>query len=336
MTESHFPNPEDNASRDEHLAPELFTVPENATHDAATEPPGAIATEPSFGERLRAARQARNLDIAACAQAMRLPVRVLRKLEADDHGDIDHQVYLRGYLSKYGAWLGLPGDAVEAEIARLTPRQPTLVSTGGIPRSRYLLDRYATAATYLVLTAVIIVPVVWLGLKGGLDREIVHLAPLDATPVAQHAAGDVDQATTASPAAKPVATTPNNAAKPNERPLLASMAPFSALDGADIEPVRPVAPASVPGTHSVTLDLPSASWVEVITDDGQRLEYNLLPAGTEKTYRSTEPLEIRIGNADGSQVMIDGKPVDLADFRRANVAHFRVQMQDGRATPANM
>ena len=342
MTESHFPTPEDQGSRDDQPASDLFTAPAGTTHgtahDDATEPAAAAATESGFGARLRAARQARNLDIAACAQALRLPVRVLRKLEADDHGDIDYQVYLRGYLSKYGTWLGVPREEIDAEIARLKPRQPTLVSTGGITHSRYLLDRYATAATYLVLTAVIIVPVVWLGLKGGLDREIVHLAPLDATPVAQQAPGDAGHAAPASVAPKPAAAAPAsaNAAKPNERPLLASMAPFSALDSADIEPVRPVAPASVPGTHSVTIDLPSPSWVEVIADDGQRLEYSLLPAGTEKTYRSDRPLEIRIGNADGSQVAIDGKPVDIDSFRRANVAHFRVQMHDGKATPADM
>jgi cytoskeleton protein RodZ len=100
--------------------------------------------------------------------------------------------------------------------------------------------------------------------------------------------------------------------------------------------VRPLAPVSVPGTHSLTIELPSPSWVEVIADDGRRLEYSLLPAGTEKTYRSDRPLEIRIGNADGSRVAIDGKPVDIDGFRRANVAHFHVQMQDGKATPADM
>jgi cytoskeleton protein RodZ len=35
-------------------------------------------------------------------------------------------------------------------------------------------------------------------------------------------------------------------------------------------------------------------------------------------------------------VAIDGRPVDIDGFRRANVAHFRVQMQDGKATPADM
>jgi cytoskeleton protein RodZ len=307
-----------------------FSVSGHDLSECPSNPPEA-AQAPSFGERLRVARQAQGLDIASCAQEVRLPARILRKLEADDHAGIDSLVYLRGYLSKYGGWLGLPQALIDGEIARLKPAQPTLVSSGGITHSRYLFDRYATAATYLVLTAVIIVPVVWLGLKGGLDSEIVHLAPLDASPVSQQ-----DVATRS--VATPSATAAARKTAANERPLLASMAPFSAMDNAEVEsPARPPAPtAVVPGTHSVTIQLPAPSWVEVVAADGQRLEYSLLPAGTDKTYRSTQPLDVRIGNAEDAEVTIDGKPLELDGFRHANIAHFHVALKDGKASAVDM
>jgi cytoskeleton protein RodZ len=88
------------------------------------------------------------------------------------------------------------------------------------------------------------------------------------------------------------------------------------------------------GGHSLTLNLPNSSWVEVVGKDGSRLEYGLLPAGTDKTYHSDQPLEVRIGNATGAQVSVDGQPVTLDTYRRANVAHFRVDIQDGKAAPA--
>jgi cytoskeleton protein RodZ len=325
MTESPF-------STSEH---ELSELPSQQTGEVQAAG-GNPSPAPGFGERLRVARQAQGLDIATCAQGVRLPARILRKLESDNHDDLDSEVYLRGYLSKYGGWLGLPQAMIDEEIARLKPQQPTLVSSGGITHSRYLFDRYATAATYLVLTAVIIVPVVWLGLKGGLDREIVHLAPLDASPVVQQDAAALP--TPDRPPANRAATDVSAARKTaNERPLLASMAPFAALDNADAEPAQPAAATkAVPGTHSMTIELPAPSWVEVVAADGQRLEYDLLPAGTEKTYRSTQPLEVRIGNADDAQVSIDGKPVALDAYRHANVAHFRVALKDGQATAADM
>ncbi|WP_449428563.1 RodZ domain-containing protein [Rhodanobacter umsongensis] len=45
---------------------------------------------------------------------------------------------------------------------------------------------------------------------------------------------------------------------------------------------------------------------------------------------------MRIGNASGAQVSIDGQPVGLDDFRRANVARFRVQVQDGKASASSL
>jgi cytoskeleton protein RodZ len=35
-------------------------------------------------------------------------------------------------------------------------------------------------------------------------------------------------------------------------------------------------------------------------------------------------------------VSIDGKLLGLDEFRHANVAHFRMQMQDGKASAANL
>jgi cytoskeleton protein RodZ len=82
----------------------------------------------------------------------------------------------------------------------------------------------------------------------------------------------------------------------------------------------------------VSLALAEASWVEVVAADGSRLEYGLLPAGTSKSWNSAQPLDVRIGNAEGAQVSIDGQRLPLDAYRRANVAHFRVQ--DGKPAPS--
>jgi cytoskeleton protein RodZ len=295
-----------------------------------------------LGARLRAAREARGYTIEACGQALRLPSRLLRQLEAGEYGGIDYQVYLAGYLSKYGDHLGVDPEAIQAELATLAPRQPELVVTGGISHSRYLLDRYVTAATYVVLTAVIVVPMVWLGVRGTLDRDMPRLSPLDASPVAQQdapapsASSAVASATPAGPAA-PVA----ESRVEDQQPLLASMAMFPPLDRSAAKAplatsvAAPVADdaAKGQGAHSLSLSLPSASWVEVTAADGSRLEYGILPAGTQKSYRSDSPLEVRIGNATGAQATVDGQAVSLDAFRRANVARFRVDIRDGKATP---
>ncbi|KAF1003374.1 MAG: Cytoskeleton protein RodZ [Luteibacter sp.] len=297
--------------------------------------------EGGFGARLRAAREARGYSIEACGQALRLPTRLLRQLEAGDYAGIDYQVYLAGYIGKYGRHVGVDEEAIQAEVARLAPRQPELVVTGGVSHSRYLLERYVTAATYVVLTAVIVVPMVWLGVRGTLDRDMPRLAPLDATPVAQQ---DAPAPASTSALAGAVAAAVKPAAAPEthpeeQQPVLASMAMFPPLDRSNKAPLAsaatpaPPAQANGQGAHSLTLDLPSASWVEVTSADGSRLEYGILPAGTQKSYRSDSPLDVRIGNAQGAQVSVDGEPVQLDSFRRANVARFHVDIRDGKASP---
>ncbi|MET0331724.1 MAG: RodZ domain-containing protein [Dyella sp.] len=309
-----------------------------------------IASE-SFGARLRAMRERRGLGLDACAQALRLPSKVLRQIESDEQLGTDSQVYLSSYVGKYARHLGLDEESIHAAQARLKTPEPPLVATGGISHSRYLLERYATAATYVVLTAVIVVPMVWLGVHGALDRDMSHLSPLDAAPVAQQDA----PATVPAPSGTALATQSKPALAPSaaqsmhvdEQPLMASMVPNLSGDGgllanksAEVLPV-PVAPVVAPdqvgsGQHALQLNLINPSWVEVTDKSGQRLEYGLLPAGSSKTYHSDQPLEVRIGNANGAQVNLDGQSMPLDDYRRANVAHFRVAIQDGKATPSGV
>lgn len=304
---------------------------------AAFAPDHAAAIE--FGQRLRAAREARQLDLEACAHALRLPSRILRKLEQGAYEGSDSRVYLASYISKYAEHLGVDADAALAGLVqRKQQTEPPLIATGGISHSRFLFDRYRTAATYVVLTLVIAVPTVWFGVRSTLDRDLSHLAPLNAAPVAQQDAQaapsstrDVSSATVAANAAAPAA------APVAEQPLMASMAPFPSLGDSAVAAPPTAAPAAVPADgHSLSLDLSEASWVEVTQQDGERLEYGLLPAGTSKTWHSDQPLDIRIGNVSGARASIDGQAVALDDFRRANVAHFRMQVVDGKAGAADL
>ena len=291
----------------------------------------------SFGERLRTAREARGEQLDDCARALRLPVRVLRQLEADTCDGTDSKIYLASYISSYARYLDVDAGHVQTELDRIRQIEPPLVATGGVSRSRFLLERYTTAATYVVLTAVFVVPMVWLGMRGSLDRDLSRMTPLDAAPVAQQ---DARPASATSVVKAPALNAPAVMLAPaqEQQSLMASMAPFPGLgDSVAAAPAVPAAPEiSGAGDHSVNLSLSTASWVEVIGKDGSRLEYGLLPAGSSRTYRSNQPLDVRIGNATGAQLSIDGQQVALSDFQHANVARFRVLIEDGKASAASL
>src|SRR5579862_4015781 len=207
-----------------------FTEAPNATME--TEHNSLEATKGTLGGRLRAAREARGLDVETCAHALRLPTRVLKQVESNEYSGIDH-VYLGGYLIKYARYLGVDEAEVKLELDRIKPPEPTLVATGGISHSRYLLENYARAATYVVLTAAIVVPTIWLGVRGTLDRDPSHLAPLDAAPVAQ-----VDAPASASTTLNaPAASVADAAAGSDTGNAVASTAPST-------QPVATPAPAA--------------------------------------------------------------------------------------------
>lgn len=304
------------------------------------------APQPSFGQRLKVAREAKGLGRSEIAQRLRLPLRLIGQLEDDDYTGLDQGVYLRGYLSSYARLVGVPTVAAETIASQHTHAAP-LVATGKVSRSRYLFDRYSVSATYLILTALIVVPAVWLATHGGLEQNLARTTPLDSptaiqvppqTPIdtAASDSASTDQIAASDTTSTPAETTTVAAveAPKQEQPVVASMAPFTTQPAAP----APVAGAPVShvggGAHSMRLKLSQASWVEILAADGSKLEYGILPAGAERSYSSDKPISVRLGNAEGAEVTVDGKTIDLAPFRHANVAHLRVFGENGADAPA--
>ena len=277
----------------------------------------------SLGQRLRAAREARGMRCEEAAQAMRLPLATVQAIEADSYDRIGEGIYLRSYLSKYLRLLDLPQVLAERVLSQ-QQEPPPLVTSGTISRPRYLFERYSSSALYLILTAVIIVPAVWLAMRAGFETNLAQITPLDSPDAALTSAGGA-AGTSTNASTTPTQSAASNAAHDiDEPPLVASLAPFPAIkhDAAEAEqPERSVAAA---GEHTLRLTLPEASWVEIVAADGEKLEYGLLAAGTTRTYHSAKPIDVRVGNATGASVEIDGRAQDLAPFRHSNVAHFKL------------
>jgi cytoskeleton protein RodZ len=307
------------------------------------------APQKSFGQRLREAREAKGLSRGDVAQRLRLPLRLIARLEDDDYAGMDEGVYLRGYLSSYARLVEVPVVAAETVAAQHAHAAP-LVATGKVSRSRYLFDRYSVSATYLILTGLIVVPAVWLATHGGLEQNLARTTPLDspvatiqvpppALPESQSASATEPAGDAApEPAATETSEAPSTAAaselpRQEQMPVVASMAPFAAPTTTPAPAAEPAAKTGPAGAHSLVLKLTAASWVEIIGADGNKLEYGILPAGTERTYTSDAPLSVRLGNAEGADVTVDGAPIDLAPYRHANVARLKVFGPDGVESP---
>ena len=259
------------------------------------------------GERLRQARESAGLGVADVAQRLKMPVRVVESLESGNWDRLDAPVFVRGQLRSYARLLGVRIDeelptasaSVPIEPARLQPRTFT-------PPLRRTLDRMMGRMVYIVITALIAVPV-WMATRSHLDSQIRIDASLDLPPGAG-----------ADPAGPASATVVDD----GPRPLVASMASL---------PPRAAKP--VEAASALSLRFTADSWVEIFGADGQALERGLLKAGERRDYDKGEVGRVLLGNADAVEVRGNGNIQDLADFQRANVARFTVS-SDGSIQPA--
>lgn len=311
------------APADDRIAEDVPNEPTGTASEMRIEP---VEMSESLGQRMRAAREARGLTREEAASRTKMRIAIIDALERDEFDRIGHGVYLRGYLSKYLGLVGLPLVLADRVLERHADLPP-LVTSGTISRPRYLFERYSGSALYVVLTGVIIVPAVLLAMRAGFDSNLVRVAPLDATESTQsitHSELPLSASPTSTPTDASVAAQ-NAKTAAEDRPLAASMTPFPPTEAAAVETPKPVDDSVVPpGQHSLKITFAEASWVDVTTADGHKLEQGIVPAGSTRAYHSEQTLDAHLGNVNGTTVEVDGKVQDLTAFRHSNVAHFKL------------
>jgi cytoskeleton protein RodZ len=123
-----------------------------------------------IGESLRKARTGRGLTLVEASEAIKIRVRYLRALEAEDWDVMPARAYARGFLRTYADYLGLDGEALVEDFRRTVeppapetraPERPAPVPGIG---GRRPIGWGAVAALAVVAVAAIIFV---LGITGG-------------------------------------------------------------------------------------------------------------------------------------------------------------------------
>jgi cytoskeleton protein RodZ len=261
----------------------------------------ATANPPACGVRLRNAREAAGLRLEDVSARLKMPVRVVQALENDDWEHADAAVFVRGQLRSYAKLLGINVDDVieMAGVERVEPSE--IVSHVHTPPLQRMFEQAARRLVYVVMTAVIVVPVWMMATRGPLGLPT------------QDDTARLDRPSRQQSARAPSGARPDI---PERAPVIASLAP----------------PLPAPAPAALTLHLNGDSWVEIEAPDGRKIEQGLLPAGTHRNYAQGEVARMVIGNAAEVEVLKAGQVVDTEPFRRANVARFTVS-SDGFLAP---
>jgi cytoskeleton protein RodZ len=295
-----------------------------------TESPPTSA-QSSLGQQLHRQRLARHLSTDDVASQLRLPKAVIEAMERDDHTQLGAAVFARGRFGSYAQLVGVPMSAVEAQFAHALVAPPALVSGARSSRVEYVLRRFARQGIYVVLTATIVLPVVWLATHNQLPQSTASLTVLDGAPVA------------ARNAANPVRAGAHAEVRDahNESPVVASIAPFgnyhwtsASNDGATaaVPAIAAANPLHDASKHMLQLRFSGDSWVDVVGIDGRVIEHGIVEAGSMRNYQSTAIARVTIGNSNSVLVLRNNEPLDIKPFQKANVTRFTLS-SDGTPTP---
>lgn len=272
---------------------------------------GMPETVRGIGERLRQARVRAGISPAEAGAKLKMPTHVIEALEREDWTRIGAPVFVRGHLRSYAKLLGLPADAIAANVAVPAAKAAELVPRTYTPRMQRMAEQTGRRLVYVLITATIAVPV-WLATRSHLDGSASDAVPLDGAAtltLPQTATSNTDDAGTTS-------------ARVQAEPLVASIAPM---------PQRPQATAAA---SDLTVSFKGESWVRVTAPDGSIIEQALVQPGQQRVFKPGQLGQAVLGNAQAIAVQYQGRPVDLAPYIRANVARFTVS-SDGSLQPVD-
>jgi len=279
----------------------------------------AFDTAAGCGARLRQAREAAGLTLEAVGQQLRMPVQVVKSLEAEQWDRLGAPVFVRGQLRSYARLLKIDlGDVLEqSRIGPVVP--PQLVSHTHTPRARRIAESLGRRVLYVGITAALAVPV-WFATRGHFDSpsSTPNTASLDVIPAAVPVVGSAEPASPSSPVAAPAA-----APSAPSAPYLASLTPVP----------RTAAAPSAPG-GALNLQFNGDSWVDIAAPDGSTVEKALIKSGETRSFSAGQVGRMTLGNASAVEVQQAGTIVDLSPYQRANVARFTVS-SDGSVAPVS-
>lgn len=280
----------------------------------------------SVGATLKAEREKQGLHIAALSVALRISVKKIEALEADQFDLLPDLVFVRALASSICRTLKI--DPVPI-LQRLPPSAPvqlnfdetSLNTAFRAPGEAFSIGSVLSQVSRPVVIAVFVLLAA---------AVLLYAFPFR---IGTESTAGIKPETTAPPApfsSVPAVDTPVAAPALSE-PAIASVAspslPLTSASAALADGLQ--ASVTVPGTGTTSgvlvLKARAVSWVSVIDAKGEvQLRKNLL-AGEVAGVSGATPLTVVIGRTDAVEVLVRGKPFDLNTVAKNSVAHFEVK-----------
>ena len=312
------------------------------------------------GKRLKEVRIARNLGIEDVATRLRLHVRTIKSIEADDYVALPAPTFVRGYLRGYARLLDLPCGPIVESYSRNDFAPPPLVPNISKREEIKSTDFPVRLVTYAIAGALIIFVAIWwqnqqsslvrrdaetafapLTTDGPTESPDVAIAePLqDATPEPDGEDGVITQSADET---GEMGVTPDSSfagTDDNVRDTSVDTLPPDTEVGSEVEPVElsssnsepgavdegavaVEAVATEPGVNHLKMEFSDESWVEIYGKNEKKLFYNLAKPGSIIDISEPGPFRVLLGFAQGVKVEFNGTSFDVSQHTTAGIARF--------------
>ncbi len=279
---------------------------------------------PSAGAMLRAAREAAGLHISALAVSLKVPVKKLEALEADDLEQLPDAVFARALAATVCRTLKIDPEPILQQLPQLRSMpvvgggigEPVRLDSGRgfrLSRSFSLPKPVLLISAALLLGALVVLLLPSLrdsaGFPAAVDGEVTMVLP---TPL---------------PLLAPAAIMPEVAASDSAAVVTPAIA---ASVAASASAVTPAAAALVPSAAAesaaiAVFNAREAAWVQVLAADGVVHLRKTLDAGESVRINGALPLTVVVGRANAIDVLVRGKPFELTPVAKDNVARFQIK-----------
>jgi len=280
----------------------------------------------SIGETLRRERLRRNLELDQISRELKISAKLLEAIEAEDFDKLPGVLFAKSFVRQYAHFLGLDEDEMAAEVQRCLQPQSELprfaetskpsvvpIQVPKVEEWEVVGDRGFTWASPLPALALFVVAMLvcsgiyaWYQRRGrpvlaqnstaSQSAQVSRPAP----PVAPPPESIPPTQTAEHPAAPPVQTAPAQTQAAQTPPATPPPAP-AAANATDAAP-NPNATVHV----QITADEPT--WV-LARSDGKYLFSGTLEANQTRTVEATKNVELRLGNAAGVTILLNGNPI---------------------------
>jgi cytoskeleton protein RodZ len=289
------------------------------------------SVQASPGAMIRSARQAAGMHIEALAMALKVPVSKLEALEADNYQVLPDAVFVRALASSVCRSLKLDPGPVLALMPKSSVPELSVDGAGINTAFRDGTEKARGSAILAGVRHPVFLAV--FALLVGAAALALFPRSVSEVPIA---ADEQAQKTVASPSelnnevippANVASADTGNASLAMESGSVASSARPSVPDSntLPVSPVVTAADAIDSKGQLLVLRARSESWVQVRDATGATTLQKILTSGESVVVPGKPPLSVVIGNAEVTEVLVQGKAMDLASIAKDNVARFEVQ-----------